>query len=165
MKISFYTLLLITSSLATISGCDQKQEQTGVAHSSNGADVSTPAPTTIAEAKSQGAKKLSTDEIKTLIVGGTVTIRHLPTGNEITGYHNLDGTRTLVTFNKDNTSPNSNAGSAARAPYRIEGDQLYAIFQGKPISTTIYQLNDRYLAAVDAQGGTINYELVLSKGK
>ena len=83
----------------------------------------------------------------------------MPTGNELTGYYNEDGTRTMIEFDKGVAIQGGKTTGASRDPYRIEGDQLHALFEGGSISTTIYQLNDRYLAAVGSQNGEVNYEV------
>ena len=106
-----------------------------------------PKPMSKAEVEAQGARTLTTNEIKNLIVGKMVTIKHLPTGNELTGYYNEDGTRTMIEFDKGVAIQGGQTTGASRDPYRIAGDQLHAVFEGNTISTTIYHLDNRYLAS------------------
>jgi len=119
-----------------------------------------PTPMTTSEVEAQGAKPLTTSEIQGLIVGKMITIKHLPTGNELTGYYNEDGTRTMIEFDKGVAIQGGKTTGASRDPYRIEGDQLHAVFEGNSISTTIYQLDNRYLAAISDQNGAVNYEVI-----
>ena len=118
-----------------------------------------PPPMNKSEIEAKGAKTLTSDEIRSLIVGKMVTIKYLPTGNELTGYYNEDGNRTMIEFDKGVAIQGGKTTGASRDPYRIEGDQLHAVFEGNSISTTIYQLDNRYLAAVSSQNGTVNYEI------
>lgn len=119
-----------------------------------------PTPMNKSEIKAKGARSLTNDEISNLVVGKMITIKHLPTGNELTGYYNEDGTRTMIEFDKGVAIQGGQTTGASRDPYHIEGNQLHAVFEGKQISTTIYQLENRYLAAVSDQNGMVNYEVI-----
>lgn len=159
MKVIFYATLVITTVIFTLAGCDKEQAQ-------NKPEAQTPAttpapgkPMTVSEVETQGARKLDSEEIKQLIVGKMVSIKRLSTGEEITGYYNEDGTRTLIEFDKGVAIQGANTTGATRDPYRIDNDQLYAVLDDKQISTTIYQLGERYLAAISDEGGAVNYEV------
>ena len=149
-----------------VSGCGGEQmPDAATASQSQMEQYVPPAPMSTSEVEAKGAKALNTDEIKSLIVGKMITIKHLPTGNELTGYYNEDGTRTMIEFDKGVAIQGGQTTGASRDPYRVEGDQLHAVFEGNPISTTIYQLDDRYLAAVSNENGNVNYEVFPPGGK
>ncbi|WP_455207040.1 hypothetical protein [Kaarinaea lacus] len=159
MDIKFFTAVIIIAVGLVITGCDNDQAQSNpVAQTS--AEQSAPAkPITITEVESRGARKLGANEIKSLIVGKMISIKRLSTGDEITGYYNEDGTRTLIEFSKGVAIQGGNTTGATRDPYSIDNDQLHAVLEGKQISTTIYQLGERYLAAINDEGGVVNYEV------
>ena len=159
MNKSFYGAILLLVPLM-ITACGGEQSPNSPASQALTEQYVPPTPITKTEIEAQGARALTTDELKSLIVGKMVTIKHLPTGNELTGYYNEDGTRTMIEFDKGVAIQGGKTTGASRDPYRIEADQLHAVFQGDPISTTIYQLDDRYLAAISNQNGDVNYEVV-----
>ncbi len=148
----FFTIMLVACG-------DEKAANESTSEPGAAEQYSPPAPVTKTEIEAQGARVLTTDEIRNLIVGKMITIKHLPTGNELTGYYNEDGTRTMIEFDKGVAIQDGKTTGASRDPYRIEDDKLHAVFQGNSISTTIYQLDDRYLAAVSNENGSVNYEV------
>ena len=160
-KSLYHTILLVIIMLFLIAACSGGEtEQSQTATESQVEEYVPPTPLNKSEVEAKGAKALNTDEISSLIVGKMITIKHLPTGNELTGYYNEDGTRTMIEFDKGVAIQGGQTTGASRDPYRIEGDQLHAVFQGNPISTTIYQLENRYLAAVSNDNGSVNYEVI-----
>lgn len=165
MKAIFYLIIPVLLMTNWLAGCGKQPEKTTSAQQTAPADASPLEPTTTAKLISQGARALTTDEIKKLIVGKMITIKHLPTGREITGHYNEDGTRTLIEFDKDVVVRSGSSAAVSQDPYRIESDRLYAIFGGNPISTTIYQLDDHYLAAVSDENGAVNYEVIPPRHK
>jgi len=160
VKIIASILLVFVAAVFALVGCDKDQAQSTAEEQ---VPLSNPAPgkpLTVPEVESQGARKLSTEEIKHLIVGKMVTIKRLATGEEITGYYNEDGTRTLIEFEKGVEIQGQNTTGATRDPYSIDSGQLHAVLDGKQISTTIYKLGERYLAAISDDDGNVNYEVV-----
>jgi len=160
MKVIFNILLVFAAALFTVAGCDNEQAQSKTDAQTPAANPLAGKPLTVAEVESQGARKLDTEEIKHLIVGKMVSIKRLSTGEEITGYYDEDGTRTLVEFDKDVVIQGANTTGATRDPYRIDNGQLHAVLDGKQRSTTIYQLGERYLAVMNDDGGVVNYEML-----
>lgn len=160
-KSLYRTVQLIIIMLFMVAACGGEQTQnTPTTAEPQPEQYVPPAPMDKAEVEAKGAKALTTDEISSLIVGKMITIKHLPTGNELTGYYNEDGTRTMIEFDKGVAIQGGQTTGASRDPYRIEGNQLHAVFQGNPISTTIYQLGNQYLAAVSNENGSVNYEVI-----
>ena len=161
MNMKFHrSMMLATAMLSMLGACGGEQTPTDpVSESSQMEQYVPPATMTTSEVEAKGARPLTTSEIQSLIVGKMVTIKYLPTGDELTGYYNEDGTRTMIEFDKGVAIQGGKTTGASRDPYRIEGDQLHAVFEGHPISTTIYQLDNRYLAAVSDQNGEVNYEV------
>ncbi|WP_455201677.1 hypothetical protein [Kaarinaea lacus] len=155
------TFLFVIGSLFLIAACGgEKAQNQQTAAEPQAEQYVPPAPMNMTDVEAKGARALTTDEISSLIVGKMITIKHLPTGNELTGYYNEDGTRTLIEFDKGVAIQGGQTTGASRDPYRIEGDQLHAVFEGNQISTTIYHLDNRYLAAVSDQDGMVNYEVI-----
>ena len=159
MPIKFYTTIVVAIATIVIAGCEKEQAQTDPVAQAQEDQAASVKPMTISEVESQGARKLNTEEIKNLIVGKMVSIKRLSSGEEITGYYNEDGTRTLIEFDKGVAIQGGNATGATRDPYSIDNDQLHAILEGREVSTTVYQLGERYLAASSEHNGVINFEV------
>lgn len=159
MDIKFYITVTVAAATIVIAGCDKEPMQSKTEAPAPAITSVPVSPLTVSEVESQGARKLGTEEINSLIVGKMVSIKRLSTGEEITSYYNEDGTRTLIEFDKGVAIEGANTTGATRDPYRIDNDQLHAVLEGKQISTTIYQMGERYLAAIDNEGGTVNYEV------
>jgi len=153
-------ILVFAIAVFTLVGCDKDEAQSAAEAQMPATNPVPEKPLTVSEIESQGAKKLDTEEIKHLIVGKMVAIKRLSTGEEITGYYNEDGTRTLVEFEKGVEIQGKNTTGATRDPYSIDNGQLHAVLDGKQISTTIYHLGERYLAAISDESGKVNYEVV-----
>jgi hypothetical protein len=159
MNIKLIAMIIVATATMTIAGCD-KEAAESPPQAKEPAAISAPAkPMTVTEVESQGARKLGTEEIKNLIVGKMVSIKRLSSGEEITGYYNEDGTRTLIEFDKGVAIQGGNTTGATRDPYSIDNDQLHAILEGREVSTTVYQLGERYLAASSEHKGVINFEV------
>ena len=159
MHIKFYAMIVIAITTIVIAGCEKEQAQTDPVAQAQEDQAASVKPMTISEVESQGARKLNTEEIKNLIVGKMVSIKRLSSGEEITGYYNEDGTRTLIEFDKGVAIQGGNATGATRDPYSIDNDQLHAVLEGREVSTTVYQLGERYLAASSEHNGVINFEV------
>lgn len=159
MHIKFYAMIVIAITIIVIAGCGKEQAQTNPSAQAQNEQAASVKPMTISEVESQGARKLGTEDIKSLIVGKMVSIKRLSSGDEITGYYNEDGTRTLIEFDKGVSIQGGNTSGATRDPYSIDNDQLHAILEGREVSTTIYQLGERYLAASSEHNGVINFEV------
>jgi hypothetical protein len=153
-------ILVFVTAVFSLAGCDKEQTQSATEAQTPTTIPVPEKPVTVSEIESQGAKKLDTEEIRHLIVGKMVAIKRLSTGEEITGYYNEDGTRTLVEFEKGVEIQGENTTGATRDPYSIDNGQLHAVLDGKQISTTIYQLGERYLAAISDENGKVNYEVI-----
>ena len=159
MNIKLLAMIIVVSVAMVIAGCGKEAAQS-MSQAQEPATTSAPAkPMTVSEVVSQGARKLGTEEIQSLIVGKMISIKRLSSGDEITSYYNEDGTRTLIEFDKGVAIQGANTTGATRDPYRIDNDQLHAVFEGSQRSTTIYQLDERYLAAISDEGGSVNYEV------
>lgn len=114
---------------------------------------------TVDSLKTQGARELSTKEIKDLIVNKRVTIKNVPTGEILNAYYRPDGMRTLMaqaTF----ASLHGGLGGTSN-PYTIEDNMLSSSFEdGSKFSSHIYKLNGEYYGAKDDEAGYVNYEVV-----
>lgn len=101
-----------------------------------------------------GATQLSTTEIIELIVDNSIVFEHLGTGDFFEAIYKKDGRRLLT-----NVDSGSLDDETLHDVYTIENNKLNTEFKGKAISSAIYKLDDRYLAAVDSDNGAVNYEI------
>jgi len=101
-----------------------------------------------------GAKRLNTNEILALIVDHSIVFEHLGTGEYFEAIYKKDGRRLLT--NVDSASLDDDTLHDA---YVVKDDKLQTEFKGKSISSQIYKLDQRYLAAVDSDNGVVNYEI------
>ena len=109
---------------------------------------------TIQLIEKKGAKRLNTNEILALIVDHSIVFEHLGTGEYFEAIYKNDGSRLLT-----NIDSGSLDDKTLHDAYVVKDDKLQTEFKGKPISSAIYMLNQRYLAAVDSDNGVVNYEI------
>lgn len=117
------------------------------------------APLTIQVLKSQGARELSTDEIKQLLVGKTVLIKDLMSGDVYQGTYGENGVRALSYIN-----PLENAISPEKQrtedTYRIADSQLFSSVDGNEIATRLFKLEQHYYGALNIDDGAVNFEFL-----
>jgi len=102
----------------------------------------------------KGAIRLKTNEIYELIVDNSVVFEHLGTGEYYEAIYKKDGRRLLT-----NVDSGSLDDDTLHDAYIVKDDKLHTEFKGQAISSTIYKLDQRYLAAVDSDKGAVNYEI------
>jgi hypothetical protein len=114
---------------------------------------------TVASLKAQGAKELSTSDIKNLLVNKQVKFRNLPTGEVFEAFYRSDGKRTLL---EEAGFAGFHGGQGGTTnPYTIEDNMLSSSFDdGAKFSSHIYQLNGKYYGAKSDEAGYVNYEVV-----
>ncbi len=119
--------------------------------------VTAPAPAddalTVMQIEKQGAVKLNSGEILALIAGHSIVLRHLGSGEFIEAIYLENGRRSIV-----NVDSGSIEEEALYDMYEVKNDKLHTEFKGMPVATTIYRLDQRYLAAADNDNGIVNYE-------
>jgi hypothetical protein len=114
---------------------------------------------TIRSLKAQGAKELSTSDIKKLILGNQVKIKNIPTGEILDAFYRPDGQRTLMS---QGTFASFHGGLGGTTnPYTIEDNMLSSSFDdGSQFSSRIFELNGNYYGAKSDEAGYVNYEVV-----
>lgn len=111
---------------------------------------------TVSNLKAQGAKALSTSDIKALIVDKRVKIRNQVTGDVLEAFYRPDGQRTLTSL-AGFASLHGGLGGTTN-PYSIENNMLSSSFDdGSQFSSRIYQLGDKYYGAKSDEAGYVNY--------
>gem|GEM_PF-4514935 len=145
---------------ATTNSNPNKQNQTLISNAPLTAPPTTnPAATseevlTVSLLEERGTRKLTTEEILALIVDHSIVFQHLGTGEYFEAIFLKNGLRLLT-----NIDAGSLEGETLQDAYVVENDRLQTNFKGRPITTTVYQLDQRYLAAVDNDNGSVNYEI------
>ncbi len=109
---------------------------------------------TVALLEERGAEKLSTEEILALIVDHSIVFQHLGTGEYFEAIYLKNGLRLLTGIDAGSLE-----GETLQDKYVITNDKLQTEFKGTSITTSVYQLDQRYLAAVDNDNGVVNYEI------
>ena len=125
-----------------------------------------------------GAKALSDDELKALIVGKSIWVRNNVTGEDIKIRYDEDGTAVVLHVGRSATLP-SLSGDLARAsyettasPYTISGGKIVTHLSGTPIAMAVYKStsaqagntpreHDTYYGARSNEFGYANYEILL----
>ncbi len=111
--------------------------------------------------KAQGIVPLADNELRALIVGKSVRIRNLVSGDEMTAYYGDDGNRTLTT--EVGFAAFHGGRSGVTNPYEIKGGRLSSSFDdGSKFSSQLYKVGSRYLAAKSDEAGYANYEAFFS---
>ena len=119
------------------------------------------AATTVESVQAQGGKALTDAEISALIVGKSVRIRNIPTGQTFDAFYGVDGTRTLTA---EAGLASMHGGGTGGNPYAIKNGQLEgSLDDGSAFTSRIFKLGDRYLGARSDEGGYVNYEVVVVK--
>ncbi len=109
---------------------------------------------TVSLLEERGARKLTTKEVLALIVDHSIVFQHLGTGEYFEAIFLKNGLRLLTDIDAGSLE-----GETLQDAYMVENDRLQTNFKGRPITTTVYQLDQRYLAAVDNDNGAVNYEI------
>ena len=111
---------------------------------------------TVSSLKTQGAKELSTNELKKLIVNKRVKIKNLVTDELLEAFYRPDGQRTLTNL-AGFAGFHGGIGGTIN-PYTIENNMLSSSFDdGSEFSSRIYKLDDKYYGAKSDEVGYVNY--------
>lgn len=102
----------------------------------------------------RGATKLTTDDILALIVDHSIVFQHLGSGEYFEAIYLKNGHRLLT-----NIDSGTLEGEVLQDEYVVNNDKLRTEFKGTKVTTTIYRLEERYLAAVENDNGIVNFEI------
>jgi len=123
--------------------------------------------TTVADLTEKGAKLLSDEELKKLIVGKSIWVRNNVTGEAFKIRYDADGTAVVLHVGRDATLP-SLFGDLVRAsyqttasPYAISDGKIVTGLSGTPIAIAVYKSGDTYYGARSNEFGYANYEILL----
>lgn len=107
---------------------------------------------------SQGAEALSTEAIRQLVLGKTLRITDLRTGEKYEVFFGEDGTRTVLSTVSVVTAP---GGGQTTSKFEVRDGHLLTIMaDGSKFSSRIYKLGDRHFGARNDEGGYANFELL-----
>ncbi len=120
---------------------------------------------TVADLQGKGATALDEEQLKSLIVGKTVTVHNRPTGDTFEILYGKDGRRVITSVNGKQPKPvevwdvehGGELGSPAE--YEITGGRLVTTLGATPFNVTVYKVGDKYLAARNNEFGYANYEV------
>jgi len=122
---------------------------------------------TVADLTAKGAKALTEEELKSLIVGKSIWLRNNVTGEAIKVRYDEGGTATVLHVG-DNAMLPSLTGDLPRAgyqvtasPYSVKDGKLVIQLGGTPIATAVYKMGDTYYGARSNEFGHANYEILL----
>ena len=111
---------------------------------------------TVSSLKAQGAKELSTRQIKNLIVNKRVKIQNIPTDEVFEAFYRPDGKRTLT--NLAGFAGFHGGLGGTTNPYTIENNMLSSSFDdGSEFSSRIFKLENKYYGAKSDEAGYVNY--------
>ena len=113
---------------------------------------------TVAGLEAQRLRPLSDDELRALIVGKSMRIRSLLTGQEAIAYYTEDGKRTLT--DTIGFAGFHGGSTAATNPYEIRGGRLHSsLDDGSKFSSLIFRVGGRHLMALNLEAGYLNWEM------
>jgi hypothetical protein len=120
---------------------------------------------TVAELKQKGAVALDDAQLKQLVVGQTLEVRNMVTGQRYEILYGADGRRVITGRDGKPGSAGdflalSELGlSAPSAAYEIRGGRIITMLAGTPFDVAVYKVGDKYVAARNSEFGYANYEI------
>ena len=116
---------------------------------------------TVAELRKQGAVLLDDAGLKALIVGQTILIRNLVSGQSFEILHGNDGRRLITTVDGRTPDPGvmGDLSHGIESHYEISDGHYLVEIAGTPVEATVYKLGDKYMAARSNEFGFVNYEI------
>lgn len=121
---------------------------------------------TVAELRHKGAKVLSHEQLRELVIGNAFWLRNNVTGEQFSENFTDEGHMTVFRVGKYADVP-SGFGKVSQdgyqgltSPYKIEGGKLITFVSQDPYSLTFYKLGNTHYAARDNEFGFANYEII-----
>lgn len=108
-----------------------------------------------------GASQLTSDELRAFIVGKTVHVRNLVTGQRFELVFGTNGQRLVTSIDGKTPSPEvmGDLMFDQSTAYEIADNRLITTLNRTPFETTVYRSGDRYLASKSDEFGFANYEV------
>ncbi|WP_245439733.1 DUF3604 domain-containing protein [Microvirga aerophila] len=123
---------------------------------------------TVTDLVQRGAKALTDDEIKALIVSKTLNVRNTVTGQTFTIIYAASGRRLITGIDGVAPEPGEigdvlHSGEiGAPAGYEIKGGKIITTLMNSPYEVAVYQLGNKYYGARSNEFGFANYEMDVS---
>jgi hypothetical protein len=120
---------------------------------------------TVADLKSKGAVALGDAELKTLVVGKSVSVRNTVTNQTFDIVYGSDGQRVITSVDGKDPSAgeifNMMHGGQMGTPasYEIKDGHLVTTLGGSPFEVAVFKMGDKYVAARNNEFGFANYEV------
>ena len=108
---------------------------------------------TVAELQSKGAVALDDAQLKALVIGKTLKVRNVVTGDRFEILYGKDGLRLITSVNGKQPEPGEvwdvEHGGAMGSPaeYEISGGRLVTTLDMTPFAVTVYKDGNKYVAA------------------
>lgn len=98
--------------------------------------------------------------LRALIVGSTLTIRNMESGEYFEARYGTDGRRTIQNLSEERPEDGTTALSA---PYVIHDARVTTSYHGKVFEIRVYTVDGKYLAARSVDQGAVNWEIFTVK--
>lgn len=121
---------------------------------------------TVADLKQKGAKELSHEQLRELVIGKAFWLRNNVTGEQFSQNFTEEGHTTVFRVGKYADVPSGfgkvmqDGYQGLTSPYKIEGGKLITFVSQDPYSLTFYKLGNTHYAARDNEFGFANYEII-----
>ena len=124
---------------------------------------------TVADLTGKGAKALTDDQLKSLLVGKSMWFSNTVTGETFKMFFDSDGNSLILHVGERADVPGvtgdlvSNGYLTTPTPYSIRNGRVTMMLSNTPIDVAVYSTGDKHYAARSNEFGYANYEL-LAKG-
>jgi hypothetical protein len=121
---------------------------------------------TVADLTRKGARALSTEQLKTLVVGKAFWLRNSVTGEQFSQNFTTDGNVIVFRVGTSDTTPSYQGNlvrdgyEGATSRYTIESGKLVTVVAQEPYAVTVHRLGNTYYAARSNEFGYANYEII-----
>lgn len=113
---------------------------------------------TIEDLLAEGAVPLSTEEIRDLLIGRSLRLTDLQSGEKFEVFFGRDGKRTVL---ETTSSALLKSETPEAVSFQIRDGKVWSLSaDGSESKGSIYRLRDRYFAVLEEQGGIVGYEMV-----
>jgi hypothetical protein len=116
---------------------------------------------TVAELKQKGAVALNDAQLKETIVGKTVNVRNMVTGQRFEILYGTGGQRLITAVDGKTPAPHvmGDLMFDLETEYKIRDGYIITYIGGTPFEVIIYKLGNKYLASRSDEYGYANYEV------
>jgi hypothetical protein len=121
---------------------------------------------TVSDLRLKGAVALNADQLKTLIVGKSIWMRNMVTGEQFKIVYEDTGQSVIYHVGRNVPQPSETGDLADTGytgiskPYFIKNGGIVTMVADSPFEIAVYRMGDRYLAARSNEFGYANYEVL-----